>query len=55
MKKEQIEGIIRHTLTFLGGIMVMKGLIDESHVIEISGAVLTLVGSVWSILEKNKP
>jgi hypothetical protein len=54
LTKEQIFGIIRHTMTFVGGILIAKGLIDEAMVSEISGAVLTLVGSVWSIVVKNK-
>lgn len=53
MKKEQAIGIIRHALTFLGGLLITKGLIDESLVQELSGAVLTLVGGVWSVIDKN--
>ena len=53
MKKEQALGILRHTLTFLGGLLITKGLIDESVLQELSGAVLTLVGGVWSIVDKN--
>jgi hypothetical protein len=54
MKKEQILGIIRHSLTFIGGILLMKGLIDEATWTEISGSALTLVGTIWSVVDKNK-
>lgn len=54
MNKEQILGIVRHSLTFIGGILVMKGLVDESTVSEIIGGVITLAGTIWSIVEKNK-
>lgn len=54
MKKEQILGIIRHSLTFIGGILLMKGLVDEATWTEISGSALTLVGTVWSVVDKNK-
>ncbi len=54
LNKEQVLGIIRHTMTFVGGILIAKGLTDEGMVSEISGAILTLVGSVWSIVVKNK-
>jgi hypothetical protein len=54
MKKEQVLGIIRHSLTFIGGILLMKGLIDEATWTEISGSALTLVGTVWSVVDKNK-
>lgn len=54
MKKEQILGILRHSLTFLGGLFVMKGLVDETTATEIIGGVITLVGTIWSIVEKTK-
>jgi hypothetical protein len=47
-------GIVRHILTFAGGLIVMKGLADESLIQELSGALLSLVGGIWSILAKNK-
>jgi hypothetical protein len=52
LTKEQILGIARHTLTTVGGILVMKGLIEESLMTEAIGALLTLTGVLWSI--KNK-
>jgi hypothetical protein len=54
LTQEQILGIVRHILTFGGGILVTKGLLDEGMVAEISGAVITLIGAVWSIVEKSK-
>ena len=53
MSKERILGIIRHTLTFVGGLLVMKGLVDEAIASEIIGGVMTLTGTIWSIFEKN--
>jgi hypothetical protein len=53
MSKEKILGIIRHTLTFVGGILVMKGLVDETIVSEIVGGVMTLTGTIWSVLDKK--
>jgi hypothetical protein len=53
MSKERILGIVRHTLTFVGGILVMKGLVDETIVTEIIGGVMTLTGTVWSIFDKE--
>jgi len=52
LTKEQLLGIVRHTLTFVGGILVMKGIIDESTYTELSGAVLTLIGGIWSVVNK---
>ena len=54
LTKEQILGIVRHALTFVGGIFVMKGLINETIVTEIVGGVMTLTGAIWSIVDKNK-
>lgn len=54
MNKDQVLGIIRHALTFVGGILVTKGLIDAGMVTEIVGGAVTLVGAVWSFLAKTK-
>lgn len=54
MNKEKVLGIVRHILTFGGGILIAKGTIDESTANEIIGGVITLVGAIWSIVAKNK-
>jgi hypothetical protein len=33
--------------------LVTKGLIEESQLIEITGAAVTLVGAIWSVLAKK--
>lgn len=53
MNKEQVLGIIRHALTFMGGVLVIKGLSTEALVSETIGAVMTAIGLVWSVI-KNK-
>ena len=53
MNKEQVLGVLRHSLTFLGGILVAKGLVDDAMVSELSGALITLVGGLWSVLVKK--
>ena len=53
LTKEQVLGIVRHTLTFVGGIVVMKGLVDETAVTEIIVGVMTLVGTIWSVINKK--
>ena len=52
LSKEQVLGIIRHALTFVGGIFVMRGMVDETIVTEIVGGAMTLTGAIWSIVEK---
>ena len=54
MNKEQILGIIRHALTFVGGILIMKGITDEGGWTEISGGAVTLIGAIWSVVDKFK-
>ena len=54
MTKEQVVGVIRHLITFVGGILVVKGILDEAMVQEVLGGVLGLVGTVWSIVDKKK-
>ena len=52
LTKEQLLGILRHTLTFVGGILVTKGLMDETTATEIVGSIVTLTGTIWSVLAK---
>jgi hypothetical protein len=52
--KDQVLGLVRHGLTFVGGIVVAKGLADDALTQELVGAVMTIVGAVWSILSKKK-
>lgn len=54
MNKEQVLGAIRHTLTFVGGFVVAKGLLEEGVVTEIIGGAVTIAGAVWSIVDKIK-
>ncbi len=54
MNMDQVLGIIRHGLTFVGGVLVMKGLVDETVVTEIIGSVVGLVGAIWSVVAKTK-
>jgi hypothetical protein len=54
MSKEAILGTIRHLLTFGGGVLVSRGTLDEVAMTEAVGAVVTLVGIVWSIRQKKQ-
>jgi hypothetical protein len=54
MTKEKVLGIVRHTLTFVGGVIVAKGFIQETASEELIGGIMTLIGVLWSIIDKNK-
>ena len=45
---EHTAGMVRHVLTSLGGLMVMLGYTDEMTMATVVGAIMTLVGFVWS-------
>lgn len=53
LTKEQVLGIVRHALTFIGGIVIARGLVDETLVTECIGGDLTLTGAIWSIIDKK--
>lgn len=53
MGKDQILGVVRHLLTFVGGFLVTKGIVDEGLLVEIVGGITTVVGAVWSVWAKK--
>jgi hypothetical protein len=52
--RDKVLGIVRHSLTFVGGILIMKGYGDEAIWQEITGASITLIGGIWSVISKTK-
>jgi len=48
-----VSSLIRHGLSAAGGFLVAKGLISADQVNELAGALITVLGIVWSI-KKNK-
>jgi hypothetical protein len=46
-------GLLRHTLTFVGGILIMRGTIDQEGQEELIGSVMTLAGVIWSYWVKK--
>ena len=52
--KEKTLGIVRHALTFLGGVLVTQGVIDDALFAELFGSVMTIIGGVWSVIDKKK-
>lgn len=53
MNWEQIAGILRHILTFGGGFLVARGIIDASVLPELIAAVITISGLIWSFIRKT--
>lgn len=54
MNKDQVLGLVRHILTFGGGILVTKGLASDAMSTELIGSLISIVGIVWSIVSKKK-
>lgn len=45
---------LRHALTFLGGTLVSKGLMDEGALNELVGTIISITSISWMIFEKMK-
>lgn len=54
MNAETIGGIVRHALTALGGYLVASGVLDPTQMETVVGAVVTVVGVVWSVWQKRQ-
>lgn len=54
MNKQITLGLIRHVLTAVGGFLIAKGWIGEEILTEVVGAIVTLTGGIWSVIDKHK-
>lgn len=56
MQLQFVLAMLRHLFTFVGGYIASRGWADGATVDVVTGAVLTIVGAVWSLIEKkNRP
>ena len=53
-RKEEILGLVRHALTFVGGYAVNADLVANTEAESVVAALITLLGIGWSIVEKVK-
>jgi hypothetical protein len=49
-----LNGIVRHILTALGGALTTKGYIGEGELELAVGAIVTIIGVVWSAVAKRR-
>ena len=49
-----IIALLRHLLTFIGGTLVAKGILDSATLQEVIGALITLISVGWMAVEKVK-
>lgn len=50
--KNTILSILRHGLTFAGGLLVTKGLLSDGTANEVAGALTTTVGLIWGAVDE---
>ncbi len=54
LMKSAVIALLRHLLTFIGGTLVAKGLLDTETLQEIIGALITLLSVGWMTIDKVK-
>ena len=54
LSREQIEGLVRHILTGIGGVLLTLGLLEEAILMDIIGVSTTIIGIIWSLRNKTK-
>lgn len=47
-------GVIRHILTLVGGGLVTNGTVTDGQLEIVTGAIVGIVGVVWSVFDKRK-
>ena len=52
LMQSAIIALLRHLLTFIGGTLVAKGLLDATALTELIGAIITLVSTGWMLVSK---
>lgn len=52
--KDTVLTLLRHLLTFLGSLGVGAGVVDESAIPTIAGAILVIVAAVWEYFATGK-
>ena len=54
MSWDSIAPLLRHALTFAGGFLVSKAVIDAAMLETVVGAVISLGSVVWYVVQKPK-
>ena len=55
MTKDKWLSLTRHFLTFVGGVLITNGVLDDALFTEMFGAAMTLIGGIWGIIDKPNP
>ncbi len=54
MNKETISTLVRTLCKVGGGYLVAKGIIDDASVVELTGAIVTVVAVAWGLYDAKK-
>jgi len=54
INKDQVLGLVRHVVTFFGGVLVARGKLEPGAVETIAGVVVTIVGAIFSFMSPEK-
>jgi len=46
--------LLRHLLTFIGGTLVAKGILDSAAMTEVIGAIISILSVSWMAISKYK-
>jgi hypothetical protein len=50
---DQFSGVVRHVLTIAAGVLIQRGVLDESSAEAIVGGVIAIIGVAWSWRSKK--
>ncbi len=53
MQKDAVLSVIRHVLTTAGGSMATGGIIASDDIALVAGAITTILGVLWGVLDKR--
>jgi hypothetical protein len=42
-----------HVLSFFGGFLLTKGIVDDATLSQVIGSLVSLLGVVWSVVDKK--
>jgi len=54
INKDQFLGVVRHVVTFIGGVLVARGKLDMGSVETIVGFITTVTGLIFSFIAPEK-
>ena len=54
LMQSAVIALLRHILTFIGGTLVAKGILDSAAMTEVIGAIISILSVTWMAVSKYK-